>query len=91
MEPTVGGNAGKWEEYQSQAFKRLEAEGKAVEGKGRIASYKVGPSASSISISGEYTSVPLAELLTEQDVMSKVVLPALGLQPQENTENDVSS
>lgn len=72
--PEGPGQVKKWEEYQNQVLRVLEAENSSRR-TGRIKEFKMGPSGTAITVTGEFTPVPLTELRNEQDIFNMLVSP----------------
>jgi len=76
VEPEGSKAPKKWEEYQSLVFNRLEPEtrgarsGSVKPGRGSI-------SGAAIVFTGDYEEVPVAEIKTQEDVVSQLIEPAL--------------
>jgi hypothetical protein len=77
--PGPSGEARKWEEHQTEAFKRLEAANlsESEAGSGALKPFQVAKSGLQVNVVGDYTAVPVTELLNESDVARKLVQPAL--------------
>ena len=68
----------KWEDYQSTVFGRLQPGSTDAEAtSGSIRPETVTLKGTTVSITGSYAEVPVAQLLTEQDVATQLVAPAL--------------
>jgi hypothetical protein len=79
VEPVKGKKAGKWQEYQTKAFRRIEPDPRtASSGHGDIVSFRQNyGNSSQVIVSGHYSSVPLVELVAEADILKRIVNPAL--------------
>lgn len=75
--PSNDKEARKWEEYQSHAMRRLEPRPSDNASRGSIAPFRLAAKGSAVIVEGDYVTVPILELGSEQDVMSRLVLPAL--------------
>lgn len=70
--------ARKWEEYQTEAFKRIEpGPGTEADGRGSIRPFQVTRTRLTVNVTGTYTAVPVTELLNEDDVVRRLVLSAI--------------
>ena len=68
----------KWEEYQSMLFSRLEPEPRPDGTRsGNIKPARVSVYGAAIVVTGTYAEVPVASLLSQEDVISQLVEPAL--------------
>jgi hypothetical protein len=69
----------KWEEYQTTVFYRLEPYGRA-DGvtSGDIKPGRVSFKGSVLLFTGTYVEVPVASLLSQEDMVSQILEPALG-------------
>lgn len=68
----------KWEEYQSIVFSRLEPEARnAGIRSGNVKAGKASISGTAIVFTGAYAEVPVASLVSQEDVISQLVQPAL--------------
>ncbi|UCH86639.1 MAG: hypothetical protein JSU97_09015 [Dehalococcoidia bacterium] len=79
VEPKGSTKPKKWEDYQSTVFNRLEPVPRPDEAtSGDIKPGEVPLSGTAIIFTGRYGEVPIAGLLTQEDVISQLVEPALG-------------
>lgn len=68
----------KWEEYQSIVFSRLEPEGQPDGARsGNTKPGRASISGAAVVFTGTYSEVPVASILSQEDVMSQLVDPAL--------------
>jgi len=68
----------KWEEYQSTVFSRLEPEPEPDGTRsGNVKPARASVAGAAIVVTGTYAEVPVASLLSQEDVISQLVEPAL--------------
>lgn len=68
----------KWEDYQTDVFRRLERDNPlSTSQSGAIKPGRVTKNGAEIVFAGQYTEVPVTELLSPEDAQSKLIQPAL--------------
>ncbi len=76
VEPEGSTQPKKWEEYQSHVFNRLEPETRGARA-GNIKPGRAVISGAAIVFTGDFAEVPVAEIETQEDVVSQLIEPAL--------------
>ena len=78
VEPEGSGKTKKWEDFQSYVFNKLEPEARPDGTRsGSVRPGRVSRERTSIVFAGSYGEVPVAEIETQEDVVSQLIEPAL--------------